>query len=147
MRLHLGLPCLCICTWTVCTTLVCVQMKHPDCCCGSGWKYERNVCLIHAQWMCNNAPNKQCSLSRADKPKLTTCMLVSHIPVPSPSFPSLAVQAITQLPITCSTGHRPASHHLQFRPSPSFPSLAVQALAQLPITCSTGHHPASHCLQ
>ena len=86
--------------------------------------------------MCNNAPNKQCSLSRADKPKLTTCMLVSHIPVPLPSFPSLAVQAIAQLPIACSTDHHPASHRLQYRPSPSFPSLAVQALTQLPVACS-----------
>ena len=74
-------------------------------------------------------------------------MLVSLIPVLSPSFPSLAVQALTQLPIACSTGPCPASHRLQCRPSPSFPSLAVQALAQLPIACSPGPHPASHRLQ
>ena len=109
--------------------------------------------------MCNNPPNKQCWLSRADKPKLITCMymLVILIPRPSPSFPSpsfpspsflsLAIQTLAQLPITCSTDPRPASHRLQYRPSPSFPSLAVQTLAQLPIACSTGPHPASCRLQ
>ena len=68
-------------------------------------------------------------------------------PRPLPSFPSLAVQALAQLPIACSPGPCPASRCLQSRPLPSFLLLAVQALAQLPVACSPGPHPASCCLQ
>ena len=90
---------------------------------------------------CETKPSQEVRNRKQDREKS------SLTPRPLPSFLSLAVQALAQLPVACSPGPCPASCCLQSRPSPSFPSLAVQALAQLPVACSPGPRQASHRLQ
>ena len=94
-----------------------------------------------ASLTCETKPSQEVRNRKQDREKS------SLTPRPLPSFLSLAVQALAQLPVACSPGPRQASHRLQSRTLPSFLLLAVQALAKLPIACSPGPCPASHRLQ